>query len=374
MEQLNSVIVLSLSIIFLVMSLYWVIVFSYRVSQSKKYLRVAARHLITEQSEDSRTEFEQICYHYQTEIRKYAYLLLISLSETFCMILYCLSALVDCDYITFPEIANSTKLKLSECSKIENKMLLEFQYNQAANPIRTTLAASQSIVEYLLVLMLSVCLMKYLTQRIKRVKHPGNHKFRPFIFFTALLSVFTVGIVWREYFAILLVLTLLVIYYCIFLRAVKQFEYTLLQIAYERLIQFGSNEKEFRQYKYFKYTMRSICCGYFFIIAARLLVYFPGFITSILFYGKCQFSLSVIPSYISVSENQVEISKLIQILNWIWYAGFLIGFLGTTLTLSPFICITLCTWIRQVYLSIHGKSKKGYRYRNDLQETLLDKD
>ena len=70
MEQLNIIIVLSFSIIFLVMSVYWMIVFSYRISQSKKYLRVAARHLITEQSEDSRTEFVQICYHYQTEIRK----------------------------------------------------------------------------------------------------------------------------------------------------------------------------------------------------------------------------------------------------------------------------------------------------------------
>ena len=372
MDHVYIVAILSLFSIYFVTSAYWVIVFSYRIFQSRKYLRVAARHLITVQSDDSHTNFEQFCYHYRTEIRKYVYLLLIILSEAFCMFLYCMSVLEALSYIAFPEIANSTMSKLSECSKIENKFLLEFQYNQAANPIQMTLSASQNI-SGLFVLILIICLLKYLTQRIKKIKYSRHFRFRLFIVFTALLSASTIGIAWREYFAIFLMLITLAIYYYVFLRAVKQFECTLLQSAYERLIQFGSNKEEFRQYKYFKYTMRTICCGYLLIIVSKLLVYFPGLLTSILFYGKCQFPLSAIPSYTPVSEKQVELTMLIQILHCVWYVGLLIGFLGTILTYLLFVCITFYMWIRQVFNSIQGKSKKIYRYRYDLEETLLEK-
>ena len=267
------------------------IVFSYRISQSKKYLRVAARHLITEQSEDSRTSFEQICHHYETEIRKYAYLLLINLSETSCIILHSITALVDLHYITFPDIENEVLLRLSNCSKVENSDLIKFHYHQAANPILNTLSTLQNILE-LFLLVFSISLMKYLTQRIKNIRYPS--KGYKIIIFTALLSVsvLTLGVAWREHFAILLILTVLSIYYYLFLRAVKQFEYSLLQSAYERLSQFGSNKNQLRQHKYFKYTMRTVCCGYFIIIVSKLLGYFPGFLTSILFYRNCN-SLSI---------------------------------------------------------------------------------
>ena len=344
------------------------IVFSYRIYQSKKYLRVAARHLITEQSEDSRTEFEQFCYHYQTEIRKYAYLLLISLSETSCMILYCLTALVDLNYITFPEIANSTKLKLSECSKIENKMLLEFQYSQVANPIRMILTISQSIVEWF-VLVFSVCLMKYLTQRIKNTQYPSKMlTFRLFFAFTA-ISVFMIGIVWVQYSAILLILTVLPIYYYIFVRAVKQFEYTLLQSANERLAQFGSNKEEVRQYKYFKYTIRTVCCGELLIMLSRLLAFIPGFLTSLLFFRNCKFPFNLISNFIPT--NSVHISILIKVLSYIWSIATNSLFLGSVILIFPFTCITLCIWVNSVYNSIRGKSKKTYRYNTDNLQALL---
>ena len=138
MSHVIIAIVFSFSIIFSVLSVYWVIVFSYRIYQSKKYLRVAARHLITEQSEDSRTDFEQLCHNYQTEIRKYAYLLLINLSEITCIILFLITALVHLHYITFPDIENEELLKLSNCSKVENSDLMKFHYHQAANPLLNT--------------------------------------------------------------------------------------------------------------------------------------------------------------------------------------------------------------------------------------------
>ena len=351
------------------------IVFSYRISQSKKYLRVAARHLITEQSEDSRTEFEQLCYHYQTEIRKYAYLLLINLSEITCIILFSITALVDLqNYITFPDIENEVLLRLSNCSQVENSDLMKFHYHQAANPILNTLSTLQNILESFL-LVISISLMKYLTQRIKNIRYPSKgYKIRIFIGNIALLSVcvLMLGVAWREYFAILLILTVLPINYYFFLRAVKQFEYSLLQSAYERLAQFGSNKNQLRQHKYFKYTMRIVCCGYFIIIVAKLLGYFPGFLTSILFYRNCQFPFNFIPNYNPISWKPDQIALLIRVLTYIWRLGHLFSICGIIITISPFTGITLYIWFSKAYKSIRGTPKKIYRYKIDnLQDPLL---
>ena len=348
------------------------IVFSYRISQSKKYLRVAARHLITEQSEDSRTEFEQICYHYQTEIRKYAYLLLINLSEISCIILFSITGLVDLNYITFPDIESEVLLRLSNCSKVENSNLIKFYYHQAANPIFNTLSMLQNIVE-LFLLAFSISLMKYLTQRIKNIRYPSKgYKFKNF---TAVLgtSFLTLGVAWREYFAILLILTVLSIYYYFFLKAVKQFEYSLLQSTYERLAQFGSNKNELRQYKYFKYTMRTVCCGYFIIIVSKLIGYFPGFLASILFYKNCQFPFNFTSNYNPISLKPDQIALLIRVLTYIRNLARVFIECGTIITISPFTGITLYIWFSQAYKSIRGTSKKIYRYKIDnLQDPLLD--
>ena len=349
-------------------------VFSYRIYQSKKYLRVAARHLITEQSEDSRTEFEQFCHHYQTEIRKYVYLLLISLSEISCIILFPITALVHLSYITFPDIENEVLLKLSNCSKVENSDLMKFHYHQAANPIFNTLSTLQNVLE-LFTLVFSISLMKYLTQRMKNIKYPSKgYKIRIFLANIALLSVsfLTLGVAWREYFAIFLILTVLSIYYYFFLRVVKQFEYSLLQSAYERLARFGSNKNEFKQYKYFKYTMRTVCCGYFIIIASKLPANFPGFLTSILFYRNCQFPFNFTPNYNPISWKPDQIALLIRVLTYIWRLGQVFTVCGTIIAISPFIGITLYIWFSQAYKSIRGTSKKIYRYKIDnLQDPLL---
>ena len=347
------------------------IVFSYRIYQSKKYLRVAARHLITEQSEDSRTEFEQFCYHYQTEIRKYAYLLLISLSEITCIILFSITGLVDLNYITFPDIENEILLRLSNCSKVENSNLMKFHYHQAANPIFNTLFALQNVLE-LFLLAFSISLMKYLTQRMKNIKRPSkNYKSR---ILSAVLSVcvLTLGVAWREYFAILLIHIVQPIYYYLFLKAVKQFEYSLLQSAYERLAQFGSNKNQLRQYKYFKYTMRTVCCGYFIIMVANLIGYFPGFLTSIIFYRNCQFPFNFTPNYNPISWKPDQIALLIRVLTYIWRLGRIFAVCGIIITISPFTGITLSKWFVQAYKSIRGTSKKIYRYKiENLQDPLL---
>ena len=364
--------ILLLLSIFYALSTYWVIVFSYRIYQSKKCLRVAARHLLTVQSDDSGTNFEQFCYHYQTEIKKYAYLLLINLNETFCIVLFPVTAFVDINYITFPDIENEVLLKLSNCSKVENPNLDKFYYHQAANPILNTLSTLQNILE-LFLLIFSINLMKYLTQRIKNTRYPSKSpKFRLFLISTALLSVFIIGLTWREYFASLLMITVLLIYFYLFLRAVKQFEYSLLQSAIEILIQFGPNKSGFRQYKHFKYTMRTVCCGYSIIMVAKLLGYLPGFLTSILFYRNCQFLLRFIPDYDPILWKPDQIAVLIRVLTYIWRLAHIFAVCGIIIIISPFTGITLYIWFSKAYKSIRGTSKKIYRYnRDNIQDPLL---
>ena len=208
---------------------------------------------------------------------------------------------------------------------------------------------------------------------MKNIRCPSKkYKFR---ILSALLSVsvLTLGVAWREYFAILPILTVIQpIYYHVFLKAVKQFEYSLLQSAYERLAQFGSNKNQLRQYKYFKYTMRTVCCGYFIIIVAKLLTYFPGFLTSILFYRNCQFPFNFTPNYNPIPWKPDQITLLIRVLTYIWRLGHLFSICGIIIIISPFTGITLYIWFSKAYKSIRGTSKKIYRYnRDNLQVTLL---
>ena len=59
----------------IIIAVYWVFVFINRINCSIKYKRGAARCITDEEVTYLNT---QICYHYQTEIRKYYFLLAIT--------------------------------------------------------------------------------------------------------------------------------------------------------------------------------------------------------------------------------------------------------------------------------------------------------
>ena len=85
------------------------------------------------------------------------------------------------------------------------------------------------------------------------------------------------------------------VYYAIFVKMSNKFKCALLQKALERLCQYGSNEEELKQYKYFKYNMNIICFAFLFTSVATSILYFRLLIICILFYGNCYFPFNFLP-------------------------------------------------------------------------------
>ena len=371
---MNVVIISIASILlslFLATSSYWIIISVSRIYRFKKYRRVAVRHLSTQ--EESGYIFEQWCYHYETEILKYVYFLLINLTEIFGAVMALIAVLASEDYMKFSKMENIQKSMLSNCSSVASLTVSEFQLKQSMT-ILNVIIAFQNVAD-LFVVVLGVNLMSYLTRRIKRIQYPRSRvRIWISILSTISISLIVIGLASMQNLFLLhtiLFPTTLLIYFCIFLRAVKQFERTLLQRAGERLAQFGSNKEEYQQYKHFKYTMRIICFGLMLIVITEFLNGFPQFLTSILFYPKCYFPLNFFPHYpIITTAEYIEI-----LLSILFLLKFITGFLGAIVASSPFIGITVYIWINQTYKFISGKSKVKYSYSyhtEQLFQSLLD--
>ena len=366
--QFGTVLVSVFFAIFLTMGSYWTFVFLNRLYRFRKYKKVAARHSST--SEDSDNIFKQYCYHYETEIQKLAYLLLINLTEVYGVIMSIVSYSVGKKYSTLSGMEG--RQLMSKCSNVNSSALNDFQFEQT-NMVANELGSVFQVAD-LFVVMLGVSLMSYLTERIKQIQCPPCKAKRwAFAIFTCLISLVIIAISFIHpslLYTIIFPITLLV-YFCIFLRSANQFGRTLLQRAGERLAQFGSNKEEYQQYKYFKYTMRIICFGFMLIVVSIYLFRFPEFLTSILFYQKCYFPLNLLPHYNSIMTVE-SIEILITILSQSISLGYHLGNLGAVVAFSPFVCITFSIWIKEVCDIIRRKQKYTYRYHTEeFYESLL---
>ena len=128
---MNVVIISIASILlslFLATSSYWIIISVSRIYRFRKYRRVAVRHLSTQ--EESGYIFEQWCYHYETEILKYVYFLLINLTEIFGAVMALIATLASEDYMKFSKMENLEKLMFSNCSSVASLTVSEFQLKQ----------------------------------------------------------------------------------------------------------------------------------------------------------------------------------------------------------------------------------------------------
>ena len=304
--------------IFLATSSYWIIVSVSRIYRFKKYRRGAAKNLST-QEESGNVLDEQWCYHYETEIHKYVYFLLINLTEVYGVVM---DIIYNLTYINFSKIDNSLELMPSNFSSVDNLTSNELCLKQST--ITSVLGAFQNVAD-LFVVMLGVSLMSYLTRRIKKTNYPQNKLkiWAPFILalFISLIIIGTSAIPNLFLITRIIFPISLLIYFCIFLRSANQFGRTLLQRAGERLAQFGSNKEEYQQYKYFKYTMRIICFGYLLIVVSTYLFRFQEFLTSILFHPKCYFPFNFLPHNNPIVLTADSIGTLLQIRSPGWRGG-----------------------------------------------------
>ena len=279
----------------LIFSGYWIVVFIRRIHCSIKYKKGAARCITDEESE---FVSEQICYHYETEIWKYVYLLGISFSE-----------ILPCLFYTIGHIISSYSNEIKEY----NTTLLLFEFGECNNNSTMDNETTSLIISLynflhgvgrsteLLWIVLSMCLMDYILVRIKKSKPYHNTRKTSrallitiglclFILFSNMIQVLRM----ISYFAFQVTF---IVYACMFVRTCNILKRALLQRALERLIQHGSNNIEMREYRYFKYTINIICWFILCTCIGQSLVYLPWHIMGVLINQRCYFPFNLLPHF-----------------------------------------------------------------------------
>ena len=294
-------------------SVHYIFFFLRRIYCCRKYRGGAARYL---SDNESGYVNKELCYHFETESCKYTLLLVINLCE-------CLSSII---------VLGSYSVQA--CA---------FNHHLAV---------------------FVVSLINYLITRIKRIKHLYNTlNSRIFLILTTLLSLIIILTGFVQVSTILSIVIFhisSIIYFCIFVHTTKLFKCALLQRALERLIEYGSNKEEMKQYKYFKFTINIICCGFVLIIVSEVLLQIFPLLNGALFYGKCYFPFNLLPSFQYVTQSEEVIEDIFRGLQLLETTGRLFCFIAVVLTVSPFFLLSFCIVINKVLRCIKGRKKIKY--------------
>ncbi len=242
---------------FLNIQFLWGVVFMRRIHCPRKYKKWAARCITDEESEFVNL---QICYHYESEIWKYIYLVIISFFELsvglFSMVEHLIESYIKDikEYITSYSLFEFEGCTTKATTNDEITSFVISLYNFLHGFGRST---------ELLWIVLSVYLMNYLIVRIKKMKlyHNTRNSFHLLLITTWLcLFIFCSNAI--QVLRVLSFFTFqiaLAVYACMFVRTCNNLKRALLQRALERLIQHGANNIEMKEYRYFKYTINIIC-------------------------------------------------------------------------------------------------------------------
>ena len=353
---INSVFLIT----FLLFSAYWALTFIRRIHCSRKYKRGVARCI---SGDESGYLNKQFYYHYETEIWKSIFLLLINLSEVLSFMFIFASDTIQ-HYAVYRKLGNNTvELPLSDCVSFDKPGVNQINILYINIPYINGLYAIGRSAE-LFVATFCVCLMNYLIIRVQKIKHPyGTLNSRIFLIITTLLSAVIILTGYIQYTSILSIILFdicSIIYFCVFVHTSKRFKRALLQRALERLIQHGSNKEEMKQYKYCKFTLNIISCAYLLIIISTKLIQMPLLLVSALFYGECYFPFNLFPSlsYLILSEEAIR--TLPKVSQYIYVIGRAVLGIAFLFILSPFVFITISIWIKQLRKYIYGSKKIRY--------------
>ena len=367
----------ALIVLFIIVSIYWTVVFARKIHLSMKYMKGVARNM---SNEESKYECEQFYYHYQTEIRKFILLQMINFVEFFGAASYYLQLVLQ-DYKFDPEsVANSSvKIYIEGCANVNNSFFTENQIETSAIPVLTTSRAFGNVAD-MFVAALGICLMSFLLKRMKRECYlPVNINIKKFL---AVLLIISFVVILTSYFTFYIILSkilfvpVLIIDLIVFLSFVKKFKQTLLHIALERLIQYGSNDIEMKQYRYFSYTMFCICFGFSLITMSATIANIQHFILTAVFYGQCYFPFNLIfSSKVSLPFTEQDMYTIAQIIHYCILTSQVISFVGVATFIFPYLFITVTTWISILYKKFTRKSNVQFRYYvySNVQDSTLSK-
>lgn len=361
--------------LFIIVSIYWTVVFARKIYLSVKYMRGAARVM---SNENSKYICEQYYYHYQTEIRKYVLLQMINFVEFFGAASYYLQLVLQ-DYKYDPEsVANSSvEIYIEGCANVNNSYLRGNQLRSSAIPVLTTSRAFGNVAD-MFVAALGICLMSFLMKRMKRECYlPININIKKFL---AVLLIISFIVILTSYFTFFIILSkiifipVLTFNLVLFIRFGKKFKQALLQIALERLIQHGSNVIEMKQYRYFSYTMCSICFGFSLITIAAIIANIQRTILTAVFYGQCYFPFNLIfNSKVSLPFTKQDMNIIVQVVRFCDTVSSIITCVGIVTVILPYILITFTTWMNILYKRFTRKSVVKFRYYvySDIQDSML---
>ena len=263
---------------------------------------------------------------------------------------------------------------LNECSTTVDTSVLNqlFQNPQVFPYINWFDAIGNSAV--LLVPTFGICLMNYLIFRMKEIDYPHKRFFCLFLALTALFCVVIIVTAAVPYLFIISTALYIIstsLYFMLFVRFSNRFKRALLQKALQRLIQSGTNVREMRQYKYFKYSMNSICIGFFFTMIGTCLLQFECALVSGLFFAKCYFPFNFLPPIIFLVQSEYATHIFFQTM---FFAGIItecILSIGLLFWLLPFVVITVYIWVMQIYTHIHKPPKIKYTTVDSLRGPLM---
>ena len=348
----NFILCTTILCVLITISIYWVIVFIRRIINYRKYKRGAARCITDEESAYLNKQF---CYHYDTEIWKYVYLLAINILENLTGITMYLN------YIIPTHIASTIKtngtFNVGDCfsGTVGNNRNIVIM----CNVLKFFHGVGKSVE--LLMFLTIVCLMNYLIIRIKKIdSFKSNSNSRFLLWITTLICSFILisnSITTLHILSLITFSIAIVVYFCIFVKVARSFKRALLERAIERLAQHGSNQQEMRQYTYFNCTINFIGCAFLLVIIGEIILYIPAISIGL----TNQVSYLPFNLFPQINFSQQFTSSILPwILRFVIIIGRIANFFGIILELLPYILITLRIWILQIYKLVRGTPKFKY--------------
>ena len=351
--------------IYLIFSLYWVIIFIRRIHSYKIFQKSAYRNIL-----DFNSGYinEQWYYHYETEIWKYIYLLTTNFTEVLGTIFYFIERIYIIYLESNPKLHLNNIQKNEKCGNVNNTYLVESYTIKSSIVFMNIIKSIGNIADIVLVSLL-ICLMNYLTMRIKRIEtSPRTFSNTSILFMTCIVSVLIL-LLCSIHPLLLLGRTIFVLAFTVvfwnFFRTVKQFRLTLQMKSIQRLAQHGSNKVEMRENKYFKYTTNILCVGFFLIFVFRLLSNAMEMLVHILFFSDCIFIMNLsLNKHFQISNEALNIANVI--LSYLSMLERLESLFEALIFLVPFFLVTLHIWYKLIRKAIWSNSTdyriKGHEF------------
>ena len=278
------------------MSLYWTLAFLRQIYLIKNYKKGAVRN--TFGSCNSCYINEQYCYHFQTEIWKYAFVFSINWAEAIRSIFFFIKQGSKEYHLLNSNRYHQNDSRIGYHEGVNDTFILDYQIMESSMDSTNAIDSLGNCID-LFVFALGICLMNYLTKRIKKVEYISgvinNKRFLYVTFITCimitilsnigpLLNVGRVILILTSYF-----------YFGIFVRTVKQFRITLRMRSIQSLTQFGFNNQQLKECKYFNYTSNVVCIGLQLLLTAIILTNIINISFCYLFFKEDFFPFNMSP-------------------------------------------------------------------------------